>query len=435
MVFGGGGPLLSYAIGGKNRRVLAGWLGRRPMAKALLTLSEVSVRRGMRVVIDDHSLAVEGGQCMALVGSNGAGKSTLLEAAAGLLPLEKGVVSHGERTVLDGDGRRASSSLTVGLALQKNGMIGSEIVSEHLNMACANSLASIEIGPFLEAFQLKHRANDLVAHLSQGQARKIAVLAALLPAFASEAPSLVLLDEPASGLDDDAVDTLCGWLTTLRQRGHALLVCTHDQRVLNQASHVHDVATKKTDAQTPAFDSSELATERTVARRSSPGMFGVRTHLRTMLWLNNNGMAALLTLGILLSFGSFMDGMNAAQRLGVVLAPAFAAGLCGEALVAAMREERAADWWRGVGRGVPHASWLPLVIGAGITAVSLGSLQQPIDLVHIVVGAAVCFVAWHAVRLVQLSTLRLARPQAVMVGLLTPVLILPYALLIDWLTR
>ena len=73
----------------------------------------------MRVVIDDHSLAVEGGQCMALVGSNGAGKSTLLEAAAGLLPLEKGVVSHGERTVVDGDGRRAASSLTVGLALQK----------------------------------------------------------------------------------------------------------------------------------------------------------------------------------------------------------------------------------------------------------------------------------------------------------------------------
>ena len=435
MPLGGGGPLLSYAIGDKNRRVLAGWLGRRNMAKALLALSEVTVRRGMSVVINNHSLTLEGGQCMALVGSNGAGKSTLLEVAAGLLPLEQGVVSHRNKHVLDAEGRRSSSPLTVGLTLQKNGMIGSEIVSEHLKMACANSLADIDMTPFLEAFHLQHRANDLVAHLSQGQARKIAVLAALLPAFASQSPSLVMLDEPASGLDDDAVVTLCGWLCTLRERGHAVLVCTHDQRILQQASHVHDVAKQKTSTQTPANATVELTTKSTPAKRTTPGVFGVRTHMRTMLWLNHNGMAALLTLGILLSFGSFMDSMNDAQRLGIVLAPAFAAGLCGEALVTAMREERASDWWRAVGRGIPHASWLPLLIGAAITAVSQGSLQQPFEAVHILVGAMTCFVAWHAVGMAQRSTNRLARPQAVMVGLLTPVLILPYALLIDWLTR
>ena len=47
---------------------------------------------------------------------------------------------------------------------------------------------STDAAPFLEAFNLKHRTKDLVAHLSQGQVRKIAVLSALLPAFASDEP-------------------------------------------------------------------------------------------------------------------------------------------------------------------------------------------------------------------------------------------------------
>ena len=422
-------------LGYTNRRVLAGWLGRRFMAKALLTLSEVTVRRGMSVVLNDHSLTLEGGQCMALVGANGAGKSTLLEVAAGLLPLEKGVVSHGETGILDDEGRRTRSPHVLGLALQKNGMIGSEVVHEHLLTACAQHKMHIDIKPFLEAFNLGHRAHDLVAHLSQGQARKIAVLAALLPAFASETPTLVMLDEPAAGLDDEAVTTLCSWIAHLRQNGHAILVCTHDQRVMELASHVHDVTSMNTTTQTPPDSSVDLEVKTTAVRRISPGAFGVRTHWRTLLWLNNNGMAALLTLGVLLSLGSFMDNMNTTQRLGMVLAPALAAGLCGEALVAAMREERASTWWRAVGGGVPHASWLPLAIGAAITTVSQGSLQEPFEAIHILAGALTCFIAWHAVRLTQLSTNRLARPQAVMVGLLTPVLVLPYALLLDWLTR
>ena len=62
----------------------------RTMAKALLNLVDVQIRRGMNTVLDGCSLSLESGQTVMLTGANGAGKSTLLEAAAGLLPLEKG---------------------------------------------------------------------------------------------------------------------------------------------------------------------------------------------------------------------------------------------------------------------------------------------------------------------------------------------------------
>jgi hypothetical protein len=154
-----------------------------------------------------------------------------------------------------------------------------------------------------------------------------------------------------------------------------------------------------------------------------------------MLWLNTNGMAALLTLGILLAMGTFYPGLSPLQQLGFLLAPAFAAGLCGEPLVAAMREERAASWWMAVGGGVPHAGWMPLMIGTVVTAGASVGFEEPLNGLYVLVGALLCFAVWHGVRFMQMATVRLARPHAAMVGLLTPVLILPYAVLIDWLTR
>ena len=151
------------------------------MAKALLSLVDVHVRRGMNTVLEGCSLSVESGQTVVLTGANGAGKSTLLETAAGLLPMERGHVQHDEVVVADADGRRRKSPLTVGLVLQRNGMLGSEILTEHLHAAMSMSGHGVDVDPFLKLFKLMHRAKDLVAHLSQGQARKVAVLAGLLP--------------------------------------------------------------------------------------------------------------------------------------------------------------------------------------------------------------------------------------------------------------
>jgi len=226
----------------------------------LLTLNEVEVRRGMDVVLRNHHLTVAGGQCVALVGANGSGKSTVLEAAAGLLPLEKGSVLHGTTVIIDHEGRRRTGPLTLGLTLQKNGVLGSEVVEEHLQMACSMGGTSTDAAPFLAAFNLKHRAKDLVAHLSQGQVRKIAVLSALLPAFASDEACLILLDEPSTGLDDDAVKVLCGWLSALRQRGHGLLVATHDQRLIEQATHLHDLARGATEPCKAPTDHPDITT-------------------------------------------------------------------------------------------------------------------------------------------------------------------------------
>ena len=404
------------------------------MAKPLLSLQDVHVRRGMSVVLTGCSIDVVPGQTVVLTGANGSGKSTLLEAAVGLLPLEQGRVLHNTTAVIDAEGRRRTSPLTVGTVLQKNGMLGSEMVVEHLQCAMGMSGSTVNAEPFLEAFNLAHRANDMVAHLSQGQARKVAVLAGLLPAFASSTPALVLLDEPDAGLDEASVNVLCGWLDQLRGYGHAILIATHDQRLMDRATHTVDVAEGTMVAAQSPPEATHNEPQRQPTMPTRRAAWGVKMHLRTMMWLNTNGMAGLLSLGVLLAMGSFMDGLDEMQQLGFVLAPTMAMGLCGEPLVSALREERTAAWWRAVSGGEPHAGWLPFALGLVMTLMSATALQGVPSMQTLVVGSALCGVVWHGVGWMQRSTQRLARPQAVFVGLLTPVLILPYSLLLSVLS-
>lgn len=404
------------------------------MAKPLLSLQDVHVRRGMSVVLTGCSIDVVPGQTVVLTGANGSGKSTLLEAAVGLLPLEQGRVLHNTTAVIDAEGRRRTSPLTVGTVLQKNGMLGSEMVVEHLQCAMGMSGSTVNAEPFLEAFNLAHRANDMVAHLSQGQARKVAVLAGLLPAFASSTPALVLLDEPDAGLDEASVNVLCGWLDQLRGHGHAILIATHDQRLMDRATHTVDVAEGTMVAAQSPPEATHNEPQRQPTKPTRRAAWGVKMHLRTMMWLNTNGMAGLLSLGVLLAMGSFMDGLDEMQQLGFVLAPTMAMGLCGEPLVSALREERTAAWWRAVSGGEPHAGWLPFALGLVMTLMSATALQGVPSMQTLVVGSALCGVVWHGVGWMQRSTQRLARPQAVFVGLLTPVLILPYSLLLSVLS-
>lgn len=407
------------------------------MAKTLFEAVDIEVRRGMGIVLSNHHVELKQGDIMILEGPNGSGKSTLIEAAARLLPLEKGHISHAGMSVVDHEGRRKVSPINVTLVLQKNGLLGCERVQEHLHIAMKMTGSTIETTAFLEAFSLTHRANDNVSNLSQGQARKVAVLSGLLPAFASSEPCLVLMDEPDAGLDDGSIESLCEWILELHHLGHGLLISTHDERIKSLATVRHHLPNGTTTVVEKAVKEPTPSPNRphTLHQKVSPGRFGWNMQWRTLAWLNQNAMAALLTLGILLSMGDLSSDLSEMQQLGFILAPALAAGLCGDAMVAMCREERAGSWWYCVSTGTPHSGMLPFVLGGAITLLSSLAFTEGLVIETVLIGAVLTGIVAHLLRFAQQSTERLARPQAVFVGLLTPVLILPYALLLDLLTR
>lgn len=404
------------------------------MARVLVKLKQASVRRGMHTVFDNMDVEIRQHNVRILIGTNGSGKSTLIETLLGLVPLEKGKLEHNESFVLDSDGRRKKSMLDIGVALQSNGMLGSETVAEHLDNATMMYGKKIDATPFLEAFSLLHRKHDLIAILSAGQRRKVAVLAALLPAFASDEPTFVALDEPDAGLDEHTIAILVTWIAHLRDAGHGIVISSHQGVFTEVATHTQSMDTNKVELQEPtSFKKMDDFPQSEKKNRLAASTFGLRQQFRTMRWLSHNGLAALMTLGVFMAILPLPIGSDSIEHLGFMLAPALAIGLCGDGLVVMLREERSLSWWKATANTTPHSSWLPFALGCIMTILSSSVLAgiESVSVEVVLSGTMLAGCLAHIMRFIQLQVEQLARPHAVFIGLLTPILILPFALLLD----
>ena len=172
-------------------------------------------------------LDISPGEAVALIGPNGAGKSTLLNGVLGLVPLTAGTMR------LAGDDEHA-----------RNGMIGFLPQSTELDGDFPISLEQVvmqgryrglgllrwpgradraAVRHALETVGLAELARRPFGELSGGQRQR----GLLARALASE-PALLLLDEPFNGLDQANRDALVDTIRTLKTRGVAVLVSTHD---------------------------------------------------------------------------------------------------------------------------------------------------------------------------------------------------------------
>ena len=402
------------------------------MSDVLLTFESVEIRRGMSIVVSDFSLRVSSAEVVVLHGENGCGKSTIIEAAARILPIEKGLISQHGKMVIDSDGRRMMPTVPFGLTLQQNGLVGSDTISEHLTNMMSICKMKTNLAPILKQYSLDHRSNDLIAHLSGGQQRKVSVIAGLLPAMISKSPRLILLDEPDAGLDDDAIQTLCQHISSLRLAGHAFLIATHDERILKCATRINtlnqDVEQKPPQGEMWKIPKVEVAASNNFIK------VGFTYNLKTKAGFANNGIAGFLTLGILLSLVEPFELDNLpGLKMGFVLLPAFVAGLCGDPVVNLLRESRALDWWQ-ANTATPRAVILPMIGGAVLTTMSSYIFLENLQIIVVIAGSLSTLFCSLIIGFLQLSTNKLSRPQAVFIRLLTPVLILPWSIVVNELT-
>ncbi|MGB2193454.1 MAG: ABC transporter ATP-binding protein [Candidatus Poseidoniaceae archaeon] len=405
------------------------------MSEPLLSLNGVSVRRGSSFVFKDLNIELTKGQLVLLSDKNGAGKSTILEAAAGLLPLEAGEILHHGEVVLDASGRSNRPKTAFALTLQSDGCVGSQRVEEHIFNALDLSGGRIEIDSWLERYNLAHRRHDLIAHLSGGQRRKVAMLAGILPGFVGSQPRILLLDEPAAGLDSASRSMLVEDLHELRQRGNSILLASHHSDFSACATHVfseHEMKTNET-------MSNSTVNQRDIKPEGHRSKCSFRTGLllnqRTLSTLASNGIAGFLTLGILLALvdTSAIDS-SFIQASGLFLSAAFAAGLVGDNMVAMLHEHRALDWWKSHRQGIPNSYLHALLLGSGLTALTQLGFDANVSWILVGIGGMLTLGTMAIVRSIDLATSRLARPRAAFTRILTPILILPFALLVQWIT-
>ena len=192
----------------------------------MLDVADVSIRFVDRTVLDRVSLHVDDGEIVAILGPSGAGKSTLLRIIAGLVQPDSGQV------LLDGVDvtNRPAHTRNVGMMFQD------EQLFPHLDVA-----ANIAFGPKMHRWpgaQVAARVDELltivgldgfrnrqVDRLSGGEKKRVALARSLAPR-----PTVLLLDEPLTGLDRELHDRLIAELAdVLRATATTAVMVTHDR--------------------------------------------------------------------------------------------------------------------------------------------------------------------------------------------------------------
>ncbi len=180
-------------------------------AAVCLQIDELTVLRGPRLVINRLSHQQKQGDLCILSGANGSGKSTLLRSIAGRLPTESGQITCHLPRIYIGH----ADGLAVALTGRKNLQ----------NWAAVNEipLAGADIEQAIAGFDATGFADMPVEFLSRGQRRRLALARLLL----APTPSIWLLDEPNTGLDEDSHIRLGTIITAHLRAGGAVLAATH----------------------------------------------------------------------------------------------------------------------------------------------------------------------------------------------------------------
>ncbi|MBX3353554.1 MAG: LPS export ABC transporter ATP-binding protein [Phycisphaeraceae bacterium] len=211
----------------------------------LLDAKGLVKRYGGRTVVDGVSFHVEKAEIVGLLGRNGAGKTTSFRMTIGMIDSDGGQVFFDRREVSRLPMYRRAR-LGMGYLSQEPSVFSRLTVRDNL-------MAILEVTPLsrqqresrcdelLARFGLRHKAHDQARTCSGGERRKLEIARALVTE-----PSLILLDEPFSGVDPLAIEDLQQELLQLRSMGIALLITDHNvQQTLKVCDRAYIIADGK----------------------------------------------------------------------------------------------------------------------------------------------------------------------------------------------
>lgn len=165
--------------------------------------------------VDDVSFVVPAGKIAALVGPHGAGKTTVLRMLLGLLTPTSGTASVGG----PGSGARAGRQV-LGAMLEPRGLHPTRRVRAQLRVyACAAGVSDTRVEELLTLVRLDSVADQRIGTLTEGMRTRLALAVALLGE-----PPLLVLDDPAAGLDGPETAWLFEYLRTHARRGGTVLL-------------------------------------------------------------------------------------------------------------------------------------------------------------------------------------------------------------------
>jgi sulfate-transporting ATPase len=210
-----------------------------PVAGASLSISDLTVRFGAVLAVDGVSLDVGPGEVVGLIGPNGAGKTTIIDAVTGFVPASGGSIAlDGRRLDRANATRRArlglrrsfqSLELFEDLSVEENLRAGSDQAASRASWVTDlvwpghHELPSTAVAA-IRAFELEAYLDQVPGELPYGRRRLVGIARTV-----ASGPSVVMLDEPAAGLDERESAELAQLIRRLAdERNMAVLLVEHD---------------------------------------------------------------------------------------------------------------------------------------------------------------------------------------------------------------
>jgi ABC-2 type transport system ATP-binding protein len=187
----------------------------------MLQLKNLSKRYGEVRALDGASLSVSPGHMLGFLGPNGAGKTTAMRSVFELVRLDAGEVTWNGRPI------GPEERLKFGYMPEQRGLyprmkIGEQLVYFAELHGMSHRDATGSAARWLATLGLADRIDDRLEQLSHGNQQRVQLAAALV-----HDPDLLILDEPFSGLDPVAVETLAGSLQAEAAKGKAVVFSSH----------------------------------------------------------------------------------------------------------------------------------------------------------------------------------------------------------------
>ena len=201
-----------------------------PVPNYLIDIQNLVKAYDLLPVLRQLTLQISRGEFVALLGPNGSGKSTLLRMLCGLSRPTAGIIRIGGWEL-----PRESAAVRAQIGLVSHKSLLYDNLSAHENLrffARLYNLSNDQIEDRIRTLMLQvglhKRTHDLVRTFSRGMLQRLSIARALL-----HNPDILLLDEPYTGLDQDASAVLDDLLRSAHAGGHTIVMTTHD---LNRAA-------------------------------------------------------------------------------------------------------------------------------------------------------------------------------------------------------
>ncbi|NBB94569.1 MAG: LPS export ABC transporter ATP-binding protein [Planctomycetes bacterium] len=195
----------------------------------LLETKNLVKRYGGRTVVDHVSIRVNQGEIVGLLGRNGAGKTTSFRMTIGMVTPESGTVQFDGVNVttmpMYKRARRGMGYLSQEPSIFQRLTVRQNLLAVLETMSMSRSAREQKCQSLLEQFGLTVQQDQWARTLSGGERRKLEIARALVTN-----PTMILLDEPFSGVDPIAVEDLQREIKGLRERGISILLTDHNVR-------------------------------------------------------------------------------------------------------------------------------------------------------------------------------------------------------------